>query len=177
MDAESGGTRKQNLIPGYTGHVRSLRQISGRTHGNATSRALNVDLREIAVTSPIPSAPHQNRKISQTSPADTFVTNTFQGKVYQVPGYTGHVPNTRYSFAQTYGTVTSEEMLKFRGTPEGYRAPSADRDFGKDGFAKTVYPRQFITLDSQSLSGGVRTAQAPELLIPAHLRYVRFFAH
>jgi hypothetical protein len=171
------GTRKRNLIPGYTGHVRGRRQISGRTAGAATNMALNTDLREIAVMSAIPSAPHKNLKINQATPADTFVTNTFHGKVYQLPGYSGHVPGTRQAFSQTYGTITSNEMLKFRTSSAGYRGEAPDRDFGQDGFAKTTFPRQYLTLNSEPLPGGVRTVKPPELLVPAHLRYLRFLAH
>jgi len=173
---DDDGSRKRNLLPGYTGHVRGRRQISGRTAGAATNRALNVDLREIACSSPIPSSPHNNRKIPQATPQDTFITNTFHGKVYHVPGYSGHVPGARHTFAQTYGTVTSEEMLKFRATSEGYRGEAPDRDFGQDGQAKPIHPRQFLTLESQPLPGGVRTVKPPELLVPGHIRYLRFLA-
>jgi len=175
-DSNDDGSRTRNLIPGYTGHVRGRRQISGRTAGAATNRALTVDFREIAVASPIPSAPSQNRKIPQATPADTFITNTFHGKVYHIPGYSGHVPNVRATFAQTYGTVTSDEMAKFRANADGYRADVPGRDFGQDGYAKTLQPRQFLTLDSQSLPGGARTVHPPELLIPSHIRYLRFLA-
>jgi hypothetical protein len=173
---DDDGTRKRTFIPGYTGHIRGKRQVSGRTAGATANRCLNVDLREIACTSPIPSSPQYNRKISQQTPPDTFITNTFHGKVYHVPGYSGHVPGARQSYAQTFGTVTSDEVLKFRATPEGYRGEAPDRDFGKDGYAKPIHPRQYLTLNSEPLPGGVRTVKPPELLVPGHLRYLRYLA-
>ena len=34
-----------------------------------------------------------------------------------------------------------------------------------------------LTLNSEPLPGGVRSVKPPELLVPAHLRYLRFLAH
>ena len=40
-------------------------------------------------------------------PRDTFVSNTFAGKQYHLPGYTGHVPRVRQTFARTFGIAAA----------------------------------------------------------------------
>jgi hypothetical protein len=59
-----------------------------------TRRANERDYREILCTSPIPSSPHQNRKVVQVMPQDTFVSNHVRRL------QTLHVPFSFLSFSR-----------------------------------------------------------------------------
>lgn len=163
-------TAKKSFMPGYTGFVRGSQHISGRTFGEATRRALDTDYRENLCTSPIPSAPQSNRKVRQEELANTFVTNTFGDRVYQLPGYTGHVPGVRATYSKTYGSTTSQEMNRWGSLTQ--RANPQERP----GFAYTQRPRQMLVIDSAPLPGMTKTEKNPEKLIPAHLRYLKFLS-
>ncbi len=148
----------QFYIPGYTGFVRGQQHVSGRTYGEATRRALDTDYRENVCTSPIPSAPQvrrsqsylclepwvhrrlvllqNNRKVEHIQPVDTFVSNTFAGKEYHVPGYTGFVPGVRQVYSRTYGSATSQELYTHALQHPRSRAKEVD------GFAASMRPRQ-----------------------------------
>jgi len=160
---------KDSYIPGYT-FIRGKQHIAGRTYGETTRRALSREFREITCSSPIPSGPHANRKISQVVPQDSFVTNTFHGKNYHIPGYTGFVPGVRNTFAMSYGASTSQELEKHLHTTRGgVRTRSS-----KDGFADTARARHVYVIDSAPLPGAVKTNKPPQKLIPNHLRDIRF---
>jgi hypothetical protein len=163
---------KDQYIPGYTGYIRGKQHIAGRTYGETTRRALARDYREISCSSPIPSEPNANRRIRQTSVGDSFVSNTFSGRHYHVPGYTGFVPGVRSTFAMSYGSSTSQELLKHVETTRG---GVLHRSAG-EGFADTARPRHRIRIEPNPLPGGVTTNRPPEMLLPAHLRGLRFLA-
>lgn len=174
LSAEQAALRSQFRekhynLPGYTGFIRGMQHISGRTYGAATAKAYDTDYREHACTSPIPSDPHHNRKIPHRNPPNSFATNVHGDKVYQLPGYTGFVPGVRHTYSTTYGSATSQEMYK-----------SAIRDprpspIEREGFAYTAKPRQHLVLDSSPLPGQTATNEAPGKLIPSHLNALRFF--
>ncbi len=153
-------------VPGYTGFVRGGQHISGRTYGEATRRALKQDYREIVCASPIPSSPQSNRKIQHRVLDDTFVTNTFGTKEYHIPGYTGHCPGVRNTYSKSYGSATAQELSS--STLRSGTQPN-------DGFARTAIPRQMLHIDSAPLPGGLKTNNPPDMYIPAHLRYLKFF--
>jgi len=160
---------KKFYIPGYTGFVRGQQHVSGRTYGEATRRALDTDYRENVCTSPIPSAPQNNRKVEHIQPVDTFVTNTFAGKEYHVPGYTGFVPGVRQVYSRTYGSATSQELYTHALQHPRSRAKEVD------GFASSMRPRQTLIIDSAPLPGATRPSKRPEKLIPSHLQHLKFF--
>jgi len=163
---------KESHVPGYTGFIRGKQHIHGRTYGETTRRAIGQDYRSIVCTSPIPSNPSSNRKIRLNADQheETFASNTFGGKTYHVPGYTGFVPGVRSTFARSYGATTSQELQKHFHTHGYHRTPS------KSGFADTSITRQPLRLDSAPLPGVIRSNKPPEKLIPAHLRDLRFLA-
>lgn len=163
------GRSKHYNLPGYTGFVRGMQHISGRTYGEATRRAFDTNYREHASTSPIPSDPNRNRKVPQVNPPNSFATHVHGDKVYNLPGYTGFVPGVRHTYAKTYGSATSEEMFK-----SAIRDPRPSPK-ETEGFAYTSKPRQRLLLDSSPLPGQAATNTAPGKLIPSHLNFVRYF--
>lgn len=165
----SQGREKHYSLPGYTGFIRGMQHISGRTYGEATRRAYDTDYREHASTSPVPSDPNRNRKIPHVNPPNSFATHVHGDKVYNLPGYTGFVPGVRHTYAKTYGSATSEEMYK-----SSIRNPRPSPK-EREGFAYTARPRQRLVLDSSPLPGQVATNTAPGKLIPAHLNSLRYF--
>jgi hypothetical protein len=164
-------TQKKFYIPHYTGFVRGLQHVSGRTFGNATRRALDTDYRENVCTSPIPSSPQRNHKVHHIQPRDTFVSNTFAGKQYHVPGYTGFVPGVRHTYARTFGATTSQEM--YTNSLQHPRPHAREAE----GMAHGTFARQHLVVDSCPLPGNTRPQQAPDKLIPSHLRHLKFFPH
>lgn len=156
------------MLPGYTGFVRGSQHISGRTYGETTRRALCTDYREVVCSSPIPSAPQANRKIRHEDLQDTFVANMFGGKTYQIPGYTGFVPGVRSTYAKRYGAATEQEMLA-----HSVRFPR--RDNQSNTFARTQLPRESYPLLSAPLPGGALSQAPPDMYIPEHVRYLKFF--
>lgn len=163
------GSRKHHL-PGYTGYVRGSQHISGRTFGETTRRAFETDYYEKVCTSPIPSGPQANRKIPQENREGSFV-DTFvnSGGPYHVPGYTGHVPGTRATFGTSFGKASNAKISEFNSThprPHPQERPN---------FAYTSRPRNFRTIDSAPLPG-TADHREPCKMIPAHLKYVKFFA-
>jgi len=161
---------KKFRMPGYTGFIRGSQHISGRTYGEKTRRAYDTNFGELVCTSPIPSAPQGNRKITQKHLEDTFVDNNLSHRHNHVPGYTGHVPGVRATYSKTFGEATMQEMKTFGAT---YPRPSpADRE----GFAATIRPRDLLSVDSAPLPGTTYIHSAPVKLIPGHLKYLKFFA-
>lgn len=160
---------KKYFMPGYTGFVRGSQHISGRTFGEMTRRAFDTDYREHVCTSPIPSAPQANRKIQHVMPAHSFMTNMMQGQVNHVPGYTGHVPGVRQVYSKSFGASTSQEMKAF------LQEHPRDNPQEAANMAAACRPRQMLHIDSAPLPGGPKLEEAPDKLIPAHLKYLRFF--
>jgi len=168
-EARTTQKEKKYFMPGYTGFVRGSQHISGRTFGEMTRRAFDTDYREHVCTSPIPSAPQANRKIQHIKPAHSFMTNMMQGQVNHVPGYTGHVPGVRQVYSKSFGASTSQEMKSFlKEHPRDDPQEAAD-------MAAACRPRQMLHIDSAPLPGGPKLENAPDKLIPAHLKYLRFF--
>lgn len=161
---------KKMFIPGYTGFIRGMQHISGRTYGEATRRSMETSYRENVCTSPIPSSPQNNLKIRHQQPADSFVSHEFADRTYHVPGYTGFVPGIRSKYAKTYGSTTSTALQKH--SQKYPRAPARQRE----GYAYTMRPRDMLSVDSAPLPGQTTAQEAPGKLIPAHLRYLKFFA-
>lgn len=157
-------------LPGYTGYVRGRQHISGRSYGELTRRALSTEYEELACVSPVPSSPQANRKIVHEDLQGTFVANMFGGKNYMVPGYTGFVPGVRSTFAKCYGSATADEMRK-----NAERWPRGERKGEEKGFATTSFARPYYALDSAPLPGGLKTQQPPEMFIPQHVKYLKFF--
>jgi len=155
-------------LPGYTGFVRGSQHISGRTFGETSRRALCTEYREIVCSSPVPSAPQSNRKIRHEELKDTFVANMFGGKTYQIPGYTGFVPGVRSTYAKRYGASTEQEMFN-----HSVRFPR--RDNQPSSFARTQLPRENYPVSSAPLPGGALSQAPPDMYIPEHVRYLKFF--
>lgn len=162
-------SNKKFYIPGYTGFVRGKQHVSGRTFGSATRRALDTDYRENVCTSPIPSAPQNNRKVEHFQPRDTFVSNTFAGKQYHVPGYTGFVPGVRQAYARTYGSATSSEL--YTNSLQHPRKAARERE----GFAHGMRPRGNLIIDPSPLPGPTGVSGPPSMLVPKHLQHLKFF--
>lgn len=158
----------KQYIPGYTGFVRGGQHVSGRSFGATSRRALDTDYREIVTAGSIPSDPQHNRKIKLDCPKNTFVTNTFGGKVYHIPGYTGFVPGVRSSYARTYGAATSQGLVSHA---QRHPRPNPQE---RTGYAFTSRPRQYMQIDSAPLPGSLRTRSAPCKVVPAHLRHLQF---
>lgn len=156
-------------LPGYTGFVRGAQHISGRTYGETTRRALTTEYKDIVCNHSVPSVPQQNRRIPQVTIPDSFAHHMFGSRTYHVPGYTGFVPGVRATYAQSYGSSTEQELKK---TSELH---PRDRSGERDGFAKTAYPKQKYKLDSAPLPGGAIADSPPDMYIPAHVRYLKYF--
>lgn len=162
---------KKHYMPGYTGFVRGMQHISGRTYGESTRRSLDTDYRENVCTSPLPSSPQNNLKIGHVVPEASFASHVFAGKTYHVPGYTGFVPGVRQTYARTYGTTTSQEMYKHSLK---HPRPNARE---RSGYAYTMRPREMLVIDSAPLPGASKTGnRPPQKLIPSHLRHLQYFA-
>jgi len=163
--------RPDKHVPGYTGFVRGSQHIAGRSFGETTRRALGTDYREMACTSPIPSSPQANRHIPQQHLENTFVSNNISGKAYHVPGYTGFVPGNRHTYSVTYGNATNEKLNDLNST-----RPAHTQSFtATNGHADIARARHKLTLDSAPLPGTHQVDMPPEFLVPAHLRYLKFF--
>lgn len=163
---------KKHFMPGYTGFVRGMQHIQGRSYGEATRRAFDTDFVEHLRTSPIPSGPQANRKIPLTANKNTFASAKLGNRTYQLPGYTGHVPGVRAIYSKTYGSATAQEMDTFAKTTRVPRPSAKERE----GYAYTMYPRSRLIIDSEPLPGRSNTETAPQFMIPAHLRYLRFMS-
>lgn len=162
---------KKYFMPGYTGFVRASQHISGRTYGEMTRRAYDTEFAEHLRTSPIPSGPQANRKIPQQELQDTFVSNNLSFRENHVPGYTGHVPGARATYAKTFGETTLQQMKTFKDT-----YPRQNQSFSKPNFAATVKPRQLMPIDSAPLPGTTYRIDAPRKMIPPHIEYLRFYS-
>jgi len=158
-----------SYMPGYTGFVRGMQHIRARTYGEATRRAVSIDYRENVCTSPIPSSPQNNIKIRQVEPKDSIVSKTL-GRQYHIPGYTGFVPGSRHAYARSYGATTSEQLSQ-----HAIKHPRP-RTGHEPGFAQTMRAREMLQVSSNPLPGTTGVKTAPGKLIPAHLRYLKFFA-
>jgi hypothetical protein len=168
-EGERPQTNRQ-YMPGYTGFVRGMQHVSGRTYGESSRRCLDTDYREHVCTSPIPSAPQNNRKIRQIQPKTSFVTHQFAGKRYHVPGYTGHVPGVRDTYAQTFGGTTTQELYK-----SSLAIPRVPSNVPR-GYADSFRPRQLMALSSAPLAGPTFD-KAPIKLVPSHLKQLRYFGN
>lgn len=169
IEARTIQKEKKYFVPGYTGFVRGSQHISGRTFGEMTRRAFDTDYREHVCTSPIPSGPQANRKIQHIMPENSFMSNIGKNNgAKHVPGYTGHVPGVRATFSKSYGAASAQEMASFlvdhpRDNPQE-----------AENMASTCRPRQMLHIDSAPLPG-TQVSRPPDKLIPAHLKYLRFF--
>lgn len=163
---------KKYFMPGYTGFVRGNQHISGRTYGEMTRRANDTEYAQLVSQEPIPSSPQNNLNVEMPAEGmNTFANNEkFIKRTYHVPGYTGHVPNVRYTYAQTYGLSTNEQVSQWQ--QERRRPGSQERS----GFASTSRPRMLIPLDSAPLAGTYYSNEAPQKMIPDHLKYLKFYA-
>lgn len=161
---------KKYFMPGYTGFIRGQQHISGRTYGEMTRRAYDTDFDEHVQTSPVPSGPQGNRKVRHEDLHDTFVSNNLSHRHNHVPGYTGHVPGVRATYAKTFGESSMQQMAKFGATHP--RASPQERQ----GYAATAKPRGLLPIDSAPLPGTNYCRVAPRKMIPGHLEYVQFFA-
>ena len=107
------GERKTRM-PGYTGYIQHSQHVAGRPYARATARALNNGVTKLAVGDMVPSDPATGRKIPICG--DITKTTTLVGKaqstVKHVPGYTGHVANTRHRIGETYGRTTASVLKR-----------------------------------------------------------------
>lgn len=170
MAARDTMQEKKHYMPGYTGFIRGSQHLSGRTYGEMTRRAYDTEYAEQVSKSPIPSDPHRNRRIQQLETNSLVNNENFIKKTYHVPGYTGHVPGVRYTYAQSYGNSTSQEVQNWNAT---HNRPISQE---QQDFAATSKPRMLIPLDSCPLPGAVYKQDPPEKMIPDHLKYLKFFA-
>jgi len=99
------------------------------------------------------------------------VSNTFGGKSYHVPGYTGFVPGIRQTFSKSYGSITSASIQQHDSLH------GRTRNLNKTGFAEPLKTRKSLPLDSAPLPGAIKTHKPPEKLIPAHLREIQFLPY
>lgn len=161
--------QKKYLLPGTTTYIRGHQHVAGRTYGEAARRNFDTDYLMHVQTSPIPSNPEKNRKIEHVLPAGSFVTHHFGDKPYHIPGYTGHVTGVRDQYAVTYGNMTNTQMKNWsRTNPREYPGQV-------DGYAKTIKPRHFYTVNSNPLPGGVLRTTAPVKLVPGHLNRLQYY--
>jgi hypothetical protein len=172
-EAVGQGDPRRTYLPGYTGFVRGRQHISGRTFGETSRMASDINYTEHVVTSPIPSDPQKNRKIPHLDLEERFmygVTNKHAPN--HIPGYTGHVPCQRASYAKTFGSSTKKNMKTFS---ENHQRRHAQE---RNGYAHTIHARDFLHIDSNPLPGDITCigARAPQKVLPAHLKYVQYFA-
>jgi hypothetical protein len=164
---------RKSHIPGYTGYVRGMQHVSGRTYGSSTKRALDSSHRDIACSSPIPSSPQANTKVRHATPNDTFISGQFKDKSYHVPGYTGFVPGARHTYSKTYGTNTSENLALHNDQFPATRAINAE---GNGHMAATMRPRQQRVIDMSPLPGPQLVPAVPNKTVPKHLRHLKFYS-
>jgi len=165
-------SERKTGVPGYTGFVRGMQHIQGRTFGDASRRAYERDYRELACSSPIPSDPHKTRKMPIVHSQDTYVGSKMPSTQCHIPGYTGYVPQARDSFGLTFGSFSATQLESQNAT----QARSI-RELEAEGNARPLFRRQMLQLDSAPLPGGIRTHQPPQKLIPAHLRHAKYLAY
>ena len=82
--------------------------------------------------------------------------------------YTGFVPGVRSTYAKRYGASTEQEMLA-----HSVRFPR--RDNQPANFARTQLPRESYPLNSAPLPGGALSQAPPEMYIPEHVRYLKYY--
>jgi len=159
-------------VPGYTGYVRGMQHVHGRTFGDSTRRAYERDYRELACSSPIPSDPHKTRGIPLVQSQDTYVGSKMPSTQCHIPGYTGYVPQARDTFGTTFGAFSAAQLEAHN---EGQQRSIRELEAGDR--ARPLFRRQMQQLDSAPLPGGIATHQPPQKLIPAHLRHVKYLAY
>lgn len=163
---------RRTYLPGYTGFVRGRQHLSGRTFGEVSRKAAEIGYTEHVCTSPIPSDPQKNRKIHHDDLKERFMYGITKKEANHIPGYTGHVPAQRASYAKTFGSSTKQNMKNFADKHQR-RHPQE-----RDGYAYTIHARDFLHIDSCPLPGDINAigAQAPQKVLPSHLQYVQYFA-
>lgn len=174
-------------VPGYSGFIRGSKEIAGRTYGETTRRALEVQnaedpddaYRRLVCRSPIPSSPTQNRKIEKQPLSDTFVSHIEHGRQNRIPGYTGHVPGLRHSIGSSYGKSTHDIITQHSESPDGLLfATSTQRiNASAPGHADTALARHEILLQSNPLPGRQQPVTLPpEMYVPTavqgNLKYI-----
>jgi len=161
---------RPSLLPGYTGYIRGQQHISGRTYGEMTRMASETNYREQATTSPIPSAPQQNRKIQHLPLKDRFMYGVTKNQIYHLPGSTLHVPGQRATYGTTYGRSTRDQI---RRHDDLHNRPHPQE---MQNQAFPMRPRQFYHIESSSLPGPLGNTQPPKKVLPTHIQYLKFYA-
>lgn len=85
----------EGRVPGYGGFVRGAQHHSATTFGKMTTNTNESDFSDYESPSLLPDSPQRQRYQQVEQPK------------HKIPGYTGFVPNTRESYATTYGRTTA----------------------------------------------------------------------
>lgn len=147
----------EGFIPGYTGFIRGRQHVSGRTFGSQTSMTRTKDYDELVTTSPIPSNPPANRKISQHPLPNSFMTGVYQHKEYSLPGYTGHHQGIREYYGKSYGSITRNNFQR--------RLPGQRVTQERDGYAYPTIRRMANDIALDVLPGALLTHKPPQKLV------------
>lgn len=154
-------------MPGCTHQFRGKQHVAGRTYGNQTRCAYNTAYPELAQQSVLPDEPHKNREVESKSNENSFVDKHFKGVPYLIPGYTGHIPNTRAIYGTTYGKLTKDAQTIAKAN----RPPTVQ----KAGMAQTHHEPHVYVLNSNPLPGGPARKTAPKKLIPKHIETLQYY--
>lgn len=169
-DQRQPAKQKKQHLPGYTGFVVGQQHISGRRFGETTRRAYDTSYAQHVCTSPIPSAPHANRRIKQETLKDSFCYNMFGNKDYHLPGYTGHVQGARTEYGRTYGSTTRDHLDKFN---TAHNRPNPQE---REGYAYTMKARHQLHISNNPLAGAPYVTKAPLMLFPSKLGHLSYYA-
>jgi hypothetical protein len=162
------GSKKQ-FIPGYTGFIRGSQHVQGRTFGQATKTALRTNYRDMACSSPIPPGPQNKRDVAQYRPKSSIISDQSTGKAYHLPGYTGHIPGKKQSWGHSFGGLSAKTLAR-NAKRFGRTAPDANSPYAFVQRQKTSH-----VLTSHPLPGGQPSTKPPIMMIPSHLKFLRYY--
>jgi len=155
--------------PGYTGYIRGRQHIKGQTYGNTVRLAQEMDYKDLAAGEAIPDPPQNTRHIDQYKLTHTFVGSHLSGKVYHLPGYTGYVPQQRFTFGRSYGALSGEQLTSPFSGSRSLEASIPNKATPLKSPHKTA-------LSSDPLPGAPKSELAPVFLVPPTVKQLSYIA-
>jgi hypothetical protein len=160
--------QQKHHIPGYTGYIPCSQHVAGRRYSEMTQIAYRNSVVDHVTQENIPSDPQNNRKIPHEQLKERFMWSVTQGKEYNPPGYTGHVPGIRSVYGQTCGNVTRDGWERHH---EEFENNAQERP----GYAFTTTQRKPNHISSAPLPGSGNVSTRPTKLIPRQIQHLNYY--
>eukprot|EP00002_Diphylleia_rotans_P025600 TRINITY_DN5067_c0_g1_i2.p1 TRINITY_DN5067_c0_g1~~TRINITY_DN5067_c0_g1_i2.p1 ORF type:complete len:567 (-),score=98.50 TRINITY_DN5067_c0_g1_i2:876-2576(-) len=161
-------------LPGYTGYIHRNQHKIGQTYGQMTREIRVEDDGSKDPVSPLAYLEHTGQSSSQDQPNPDDSKSLLPARwepftpTERTLGYTGYRPGNKYSYAETYGKITTnvEDKMKQHRPPSPKVSPSptefpplSSPTGPKSSNAKTVHRKQ--DSDPRGISGAPTNGQLP----------------